>query len=98
MGKIIVDGKIYAEKTDENTVTFKEPGYNAINVFWCSDTSSDNSKQIKEIGSLSGLYNKVMILRDGKPAALNLLPNRIICTNSNGRVTTVRVKELQRGW
>ena len=99
MGKIIVDGKIYAEKTDENTVTFKDPLYrDAINVFWRGDTSGDNSKQIKEIGSLSGSHNKVMILKEGEVAALNLLPNRIICTNSDGQVTTVTVKELQRGW
>lgn len=101
MGKIIVDGKIYAEKTDENTVTFKDPLYSdAINVFWRSDIreGSDNSKRIEEIGSLSGSYNKVMILKEGEVAALNLLPNRIICTNSDGRVTTVTVKELQRGW
>lgn len=96
MGKIIVDGKIYAEKTDENTVTFEDPLYEtAINVFWCSDTSSDNSKRIKEIGSLSFKHNKVMILRDGKPAALTLHQNTIIGTNSNGRVTIFGVEGLQ---
>jgi len=96
MGKIIVDGKIYAEKTDENTVTFEDPTFSAMtNVFWCSDTSSDNSKRIKEIGSLSFKHNKVMILRDGKPAALTLHQNTIIGTNSNGRVTIFGVEGLQ---
>ncbi len=96
MGKIIVDGKIYAEKTDENTVTFKDPSYESmVNILWRSDTNSDNSKRIEEIGYLPNSLNKVMILRNGEVIALTLVPNTIIGTNSDGRVTTFNVRYLQ---